>query len=66
MGMTPELAKKLEKEFGKDSDVYKVLVEGKVRNSEGNFVDREPDTTDEELLVTYTGTLPKKKVKENE
>ena len=64
--MTPELAKKIEKEFGKDSDVYKVLVEGKVRNSEGNFVDKEPDTTDEELLVTYTGALPKKKVKENE
>ena len=64
--MTPKDAKKLEKEFGKDSEVYKVLVEGKVRNSEGNLVDRETDTTDEELLVTYTGALPKKKVKENE
>ena len=52
MVMTPKDAKKLEKEFGKDSEVYKVLVEGKVRNSEGNLVDRETDTTDEELLVT--------------
>ena len=64
MPMTPKDAKKLEKEFGKDSEVYKMLVEGKVRNSEGNLVDRETDTTDEELLTTYVGF--KKKVKEDE
>ncbi len=44
MSMTPKLAKRLEKEFGKDSEVYKMLV----KNA--------PKETSEDQ-VTYTGAL---------
>lgn len=44
MGMTPELAKAIEEKFGKDSDVYKMVVTNA------------PKETSEDQ-VTYTGAL---------
>ena len=53
MGMTPELAKAIEERFGKDSDVYKMVVTNA------------PKETSEDQ-VTYTGSLNRKKVKEDD
>jgi hypothetical protein len=53
MGMTPKLAKVIEEKFGKDSDVYKMVVTNA------------PKETSEDQ-VTYTGSLNRKKVKEDE
>ena len=44
MGMTPELIKKIKERFGKDSDVYKMVVTNA------------PKETSEDQ-VTYTGAL---------